>query len=234
MLGFKVHHFGVKGRNYILFPKLNRYQMRLLAERFTSAGFCLKHGPPVTAMSPELTIHVEPLGLCWSSQDLSDVLLPMVPEVLGCKKEAATLETIFGMYARVFPCREGSIVRFSTRLEMLGNWDNLRASASCGLAPDERLIASSLLRAVGGTCRVVTDFSVAGSAPFSAGGRLYFRSELPVSRVLDTLRTAGTMGRENSYLPRDGTLSLDRLAPTSKDFARSIEELGEWCSFVAD
>lgn len=233
MLSFRAHELEVYGRHYILFPKLNRAQMRLMEKRFVKEGFSVRHGRFMTAVSEALTIHVEPLGLCWSSQDPSDVLLPMVPDLLGCKKESASPGRIIGMYFHVFPSAGGTVVKLFPRLEALGCWDGLRKSAGCGLAPDEHLVVNSLLSETQGTCPVITDFSVASSTPFCSGGRLYFRSMLPVSLVSDTLRMAETKGRENSYVPRDGLLRLERLAPSSWEKADYIEELGEWCSFVA-
>ncbi len=233
LLPFKAHHLQVGGRHYIILPKLNKEQTGIMVGRLAREGFSVRQGSSITAASSKCVIHVEPLGLCWSSSDPSDYILPSIPEILGCKKEATTVGALLGMYFATFSVHGSSIVRVSPRLESLGNWDGLRSSGGCGLAPDEHMVAQLVLGGARGSCSVITDFADAGSIPFYSGGRLYFRSRLPVRRASETLRVVGSAKRENSYLPRDGILRLPGLVLDRRTLLAGVEGLGDWCAFVA-
>jgi len=190
-------------------------------------------GPSIAATRPGLVVHVEQFGLCWATSDPSDYLLPLVPEILSCRKETVSPARLLEMYCSIFSGGGHSTARVNLRVESMVNWDCLRASEGCGLAPDEHLVASLLIGESTCACAMVTDFTVEGSIPFYCGRRLYFKSKLLPSRASNTLRVVGMKGRENSYVPRDGLLHL--AGPVPDDFALGLfaESLGEWCSFVA-
>jgi len=190
-------------------------------------------GPSIVATRPGLVVHVEPFGLCWATSDPSDYLLPLVPEILGCRKERVSPARLLEMYCSAFSGGGHTAVRVNLRVESMVNWDGLRASGGCGLTPDEHLVARLLIGESTGACLMVTDFAAEGSVPFYCGRRLYFRSKLPPSRASDTLRVVGTTGRGNSYVPRDGLLHLAGLVPEDLALGSFAESLGEWCSFVA-
>ena len=206
--------------------------MEYLGRSLERAGFDLAHGTTLTAKRPGLVIHIEQLGLCWSSSDPSDYILPLIPGILGCKKELASVDELLSAYLTFFQPGRKTVVRVRPRLEMLSSWDCLRASGACGLAPDEYLVIRSLLGTSTGTCGVVTDFGVEGCSPFYAGRRLYYRSRLPASEVFRTLGVVGSHAQYNSYLPRDGVIEVERSSPDARGLADCLSEMGEWCSFI--
>ena len=223
----------INGRHYVLLPKLNRVQFAILKERLEERGFKAKGSAPIVARSPEITIHIEAPGLCWSSSDPSDYILPLMPEVLGCRREHTGSRELLGLYLQRGAGNRLSEVRFNPRLESLGNWNGLRSTGGCGLAPDECVVVRSMLSKSRGLHPAVTDFAIDGSIPFVLGRRLYYRGKLPAADMADTLRVVGgEKGRRNSYLPRDGLLSLMKSARLEKELVDSFESLGEWCPFT--
>ena len=233
MLAFKVHRLEIRGRHYILLPKLNKGQMEAIGKRLANIGFRVTHGDMMTAANSKTTLHIEPAGLCWSASDPSDCVLPLIPDILRCEKEAIGRAELQGMYLRIFSESGHYFVKFSPRLEFLWVWDSLRSAAGCGLAPDEHLVAKLMLDEPGGSFPVVTDFTTVNSLPFYSGNRLYFRSTLPSATACNTLRVIGPMKHENSYLPRDGVLPVPRTSLEPRKIAACFEELGEWSSFIA-
>ena len=233
MLSFRAHSLEVRDRHYVLLPKLNMEQTKALGHCLASAGFSVSYGPSITARRPGLAIHIEQLGLCWASSDPSDYVYPSVPEILACRKEAVSLGRLISMYFGVFTRGRQTFVRLVPRLESLGNWDYLRSSGACGLAPDEQLLTRFLLSKYKGESEVITDFAVGDSSPFYSGRRLYFKSRLPASRASDTLRVVGSKAPCNSYLPRDGVLQLATFSPQRMGLAACFAEMGEWCPFIA-
>lgn len=222
--------------HYVLLPKLNREQQGVLAEHFAREGFKVERAASMTAKSPQCTFRVDAWGLCRSASDPSDYLLPVIPQILSCRKEAATLESLLGLYFDAFSRGTRTEVRLNSRLESLGNWDRLRSCGGSGLAPDEHMVARFLLDeavATRGSCPMVTDFAAGQSEPFLAGPRLYFRTRMQVSRASETLRAVGMRYHGNSYLPRNGVLRLPKIAPGSRALRALVEELGDWCSFAA-
>lgn len=231
MLFFRVNHFELGDRHFLLLPKLNQNQMEVIGKELADEGFSVTFGSCLKAMSSECSIHVEQIGLCWSSSDPSDYLLPLIPRVLACEREAVSQSELLGMYFRLFLNDGRPAVRFDFRLESLGNWDRLRSTGGCGLAPDEHLLARFLLSESRGACPMITDFAVEGSVPFYSGRKLYYRSVLPATKASDTLRLVGSRKQNNSYISRDGTLLLGRHAHEHERLTDCLEALGEWCSF---
>ncbi|MDG6985543.1 MAG: hypothetical protein JRM73_02205 [Nitrososphaerota archaeon] len=211
-------------------PKLNKGQMSLLARRFDSEGFRVESGPVLSARKASHAIYVDPAGLCWGSPDPSDYLLPSIPEVLSCEKEKASLDELLSKYFVFSYWRAEHAVRVCSRLESLGTWDALRASGGCGLAPDERLMATALLQGSAGQCRLVTDFVADESSALLVGRRTYYDSRLPVREASETLREMDGVGSRNAYIPRNGVLSMTD-ACRKETLAKASEALGEWCSF---
>jgi hypothetical protein len=232
LLSYEVHRLEIKGRHYILLPKLNRRQLAVLKDHFAVSGFSVRGTTSLVARSPEIAIHVEASGLCWSSSDPSDYVLPPLPELLGMKRERLDFEELVGLYLRIDSGSRRLAVKVVSRIESLGNWYALRSSGMCGLAPDECLVIRSVLRRSRGKCTAITDFAADESTPFVLGHRLYYLSELPVAHLADTLRVVGERGGRNSYLPRDGVLSLSYSTLLEREFTDSFDELGEWCSFA--
>ena len=230
---FRVHQFHLRGRHYLLLPKLNQPQMHLFAERLSTRGFTLKHGRELIARSREGALHIDPAGLCWSAFDPADAILPAIPDVLAKEKQRIPLRDLRGLYFASTILRGETLARLSTRLESGATWDALRASGECSLAPDEREVASFLMKRSLGPCRMVADFSMEGSLPMIRGRRLYFDCYADCDLACSFLRAAGERASQNSYLPRDGVLSLGHSAlRRSGSFEDLFRNLGEWCFYT--
>ena len=231
MLSFKVHQFHVLGRYYTLLPKLTLPQVRNFADRLKRNGFHVEPSPMLTARSREGVVHVDASGLCWSSFNPSDSILPAIPEVLAFPKQTIPLKELRGKYFSPTKSGANTVVHFSVRMESASLWRALRASGECGLAPDEHTVASFILRHSEGTCKLVTDFPAAGSVPLMCGRKRYFISSLEKSQAELTLREAGEKNVRNSYVRRDSTIRLEASSSSRDDLLRLFEELGEWCFF---
>ncbi|HYB06788.1 MAG TPA: hypothetical protein VEB87_01385 [Nitrososphaerales archaeon] len=231
MLSFKVYQFHVLGRYYTLLPKLTPPQVRSFAGRLKRNGFHVEPSPTLTARSREGVVHVGESGLCWSSFDPSDSILPAIPEVLAFPKQTIPLRELRRKYFSQTKSGANTVVHFSIRMESASLWRALRASGECGLAPDEHAVASFILRHSEGTCELVTDFPAAGSVPLMCGRKRYFISSLGKIEAALTLRDAGEKNVRNSYVRRDSTIGLEAISLSRDDLLRLFEELGEWCFF---
>jgi len=229
LLRFEVHQLQLAGKHYLLLPKLNSLQIGILTRRFSEIG-SVRKGTALAVVSSDGTIMVSDEGLCWSSFDPSDAVLPAVPAILACPKEEASLETVKRKYFVEFRGKEGVVSRILPRLESSTRWRRLRASGGCALAPDEHAVLSFLLKRAVKDCEMVTDFHVEGSTPVVFGRRRYFDSWLDSVKAVSTLRVIDEGGLRNSYLPGDG-----KIGPTSAisrlDWLGLFAELGEWCPF---
>jgi hypothetical protein len=231
LLSFKVYHLQIARRHFILLPKLNSKQMGIIGERLTKRGFSITSRSPLSAKSKEGLIHIEPSGFCWSNFDPIDAVLPSIPDVLDCNKERVPLERLRAMYFMVKT--EGMpLVRLSLRLESMSNWDRLRASDGCGLAPDEHRVATFLIREAGGNCHAVTDFPLAYSVPRVQGRKRYFESTLSAAEALDTLRVVGERKARNSYVPRNGIVGPSVPPIPDSKLGDICGQLGDWCGFA--
>jgi len=232
LLRFKVSPLLLRGKHYLILPKLNSMQVELLTKRFAEMG-SVKRGLFLAVSTRRGTIRVSEAGLCWSSFDPSDTVLPVVPDLLSCPKEEVPIETVRGKYLRMQGFRSRMAIRILPRLEFSSLWRELRASGGCALAPDEHAVVSSLLRATGGTCRMVTDFFVDGSTPLVCGRKRYFESKLDSGEAALTLGLVGKPSRRNSYIPMDGELGSIPLSLFSRtDWVDLFHDLGEWCPFT--
>jgi hypothetical protein len=232
LLQFSVHQLEEARRHYLLLPKLNGKQMRILSDRLEGTGFVVQQSSPITAKSRQGSIHIRSSGVCWASFDPADTILPAIPEVLSCPKESLPRSELESTYFQSGRLRGGTVIRLVNRIESSSIWDRLRSSGDCGLTPDERLVASFLIRASGQRCEVVTDFPVEGSTSLRRGTRTYFSSELEPPGAESTLREIGTRAPRNSYLPRDGVLRFGRMFSLPHGMVGDLfRELGEWCYF---
>jgi len=231
---FKIYQLQLRDRHYLLLPKLNSRQMQTFARRLERKGYSVEKGGSMTAKSSKGTIHISPSGLCWSSSDPSDAVLPAVPDILACPKEPAPLGRIESMYYKLSRVSGGTLVRLSTRMES-SLWDELRASGQCGLSPDEHTVASFMMRRAKGDCGLLTDFPTDESIPRISGRRRFYESNLSVSEALATLEVVGAHATRNSYLKRDGILRLGSVPLPSRDEKlRLIDDLEDWCYFTPE
>ena len=232
LLQFKVHQLRLGGKHYFLLPKLNSSQVGVLARRFSEIG-SVKRGAVLVGNSRQGTIRVSESGLCWSSFDPSDAVLPAVPDLLSCPREEAPLEAVRGKYLAMRKSRSGMTIRILPRLEASSLWRELRASGGCALAPDEHAVVSSLIRRAQGTRVMVTDFFVDSSTPLIYGRKRYFSSKLGPDEAASTLNVVGGRGQRNSYIPNDGELGPILLSSFSRrDWVDLLAGLGEWCPFT--
>jgi len=230
---FKVHQFNLSGRHYLLLPKLTSRQMGILAGRLEKTGASVSLSSSLLAKSKEGSIHVDPIGICWSMSDPADVILPLIPDILASPNERISLGELSSMYFRAGRSQGKTVVRLSTRLEASALWDTLRAAGECGLAPDEHAVVSTILRLAKGRCVMVTNFPFDGAATRICGGKQYFEGPIDSTEAASTLRPVGGSSRRNSYVPRDATLTLDRLfSPPEAELASLLGSLREWCFFT--
>ena len=213
------------GKHYLLLPKLNARQVRVLSARLESGGFAVRHQTGFSARSKRGSIHIDSSGVCWSSFDPEDVVLPAIPDLLSCPKEPVALPKLAGLYFRTW----GTFTRILTRMESGPAWTSLRSSGLCALTPDERLVALSLLRF--GGCRLVTDFIIDDPTPLYCGRRRYFQVASYSADAASTLRGADEKLPRNSYLPKEGIIRL-RNGPLLSRLEEVLRDLGEWCFFV--
>jgi hypothetical protein len=233
LLPFKVHQFNLSGRHYLLLPKLTSRQMSILAVRLGKTGAAVSLSSSLVAKSKEGSIHVDPIGICWSTSDPADAILPLIPELLASHNERIALGELGSMYFRAGRRQGKTVVRLSTRLEASALWDALRAAGDCGLSPDEHAVVSTILRLTKGRCVMVTNFPFDGAASRICGGKQYYEGPIDSAEAASTLRQVGGSSRRNSYVPRDATLTFDRLfSPSEAELSSLLGSLGEWCYFT--
>ena len=232
MLRFKVHQLQLGGKYYILLPKLSAGQVGLLRERFSDLGYEVESKGLLSGRSRKGVIQVDPSGLCWSASDPADAVLPAMPALLACPKEtipAGALKRLY--YAKVSQGSRQPVIRFLPRMESGPLWRRLRSLGGCGLAPDEHLLLSALLKRSLAPCTLLTDYPTEGSSAKRFGTRTYFVSTLDPSEASATLRAVGERGIRNAYLPRDGLVSLNEPLLPEMELSVLFRELGEWCYF---
>ena len=208
--------------------------MQVFARRLVSKRYSVRLSQLLSAKSKEGTVHIDPSGLCWSSFDPADAVLPAVPDALACPKDRLPIRELEAKYFKAVKSGGTTIVRLNSRMESSSLWDALRASGECGLAPDEHDVVTFLMEQAGGTCRMVTDFPVEESTLRTCGRKHYFDSRLRSAEAASTLRTIGGRGSRNSYIQRDGTLRLSRAPSRShKGLVELFDGLDEWCFFTS-
>jgi len=233
LLPFKVHQFNLAGRNYLLLPKLTSRQIGTLTRRLEQTGASVSASSSLVAKTKEGIIHIDPAGLCWSTSDPADLILPVIPEILEIPKERVPLRDLSDKYFRAGMSGGKLVVRIVTRVEASALWDALREAGECGLSPDEHSVASTILRHAGGKCTMLTDFPFSGAASRIHGGRPYYEGPIDSSEAASTLRKVGSNSPRNSYLPRDAALAFDhRFSPPGTELAQLLHDLGEWCFFT--
>jgi hypothetical protein len=232
MLPFKVHRFQIGSMRCLLLPKMTRVQMHVISDRLTSLGYSVHLTRALAAKYADSTVRVDPSGVCWSTGNFDDSIIPAIPSILASEKEKVPTEELESMYVAVGRSEHGVRARLTTRLESYSNWRRLRESDTCALSPDEHLVACFMLRRANGSCGVLTDFPVRRSEVRIFGGRRYFDSHLDCRQVASTLRVAGAKSKKNSYLRREGLLELGRLKlPSAREWRELFDKLGEWCYF---
>ncbi|MDG6954922.1 MAG: hypothetical protein JRN33_08105 [Nitrososphaerota archaeon] len=232
MIPFKVHQLLIGGRYVLPLPKLSSPQQRFLAAEIEKKGFAVRQeAGSVTATSRGYTVHLEQAGYCWSSKDPSDLILPLVPDLLAFPKERVHAREFSQMYFSSFFADGVPSVKARPRLETASNWRRLRASGDCGLTPDERLATAKLMASADHVGPLVTDFPTDESPPMIIGRRLYFQSLVSGAEAGAALRAVGETKPRNCYVPRDGIFRNFEPSLAMKCASEVALEAGEWCFF---
>ena len=236
MLRFRLRQLHVPslGRYFLPLPKLADAQMDLLTAHLEGRGFGVRSGGGLgkrVAVRGAQRIAIDgALGLATSAADLLDALAPMVPSLLESRNHLTKGEAdAAGRYFSLKRSGGSDELQLFPRMESLRTWSCLRRDGLCGLTPDEAAVLKHLLGRTRGSSGVecVTARPRQGSRALQEGRRLYYRSVLPVSEFLDSLRTIDSDGADSStYLPRGSIISLKG---ARVDGRIPLTELGEWC-----
>ena len=235
MLSFRVHRFHIGELHYLLLPKMTRAQMGMISDRLKGAGYTVELSGSLLAKSGQGAIRVDPSGVCRSSADVADLIVPAIPGILAADKERAPIAELESLYFTTGRFGAKARLRVSTRVESFLLWDLMRAADGCGLSPDEHEVVSFLLGHAKGATRMVTDFPEEGSRVRVLGRRRYFDSEIDPTTAASTLRIVGAKARKNSYLRRDGSVEFATFKrPSAADRLGLFSGLGEWCYFLPE
>jgi hypothetical protein len=235
LLPFRIHQFCIGRLHLLLLPKMNNAQMMAISKRLTQSGYSVEHSDSLLARSGHGKIRIDASGVCRSTADIADLIIPAIPDILSFEKESIPMDELRSLYLAIGRSGKKTRIRISTRMESCLLWEFMRASDSCGLSPDEHAVASFLLEHTSSACGVLTDFPEEGSVIRMLGRRRYFNSKVNPATAAMTLRVAGAKSVRNSYLPRDGMLGLASFdKPSALDWVGLFKELGEWCYFTPE
>ncbi len=238
MLRFRLHqvHVASLRRYFLPLQKLTDAQLTALTAHLEGRGFDVRVGGGPTkriALKGAQRISVDGgLGLAGSGDDLLDAIAPAVPGILAARGAGgrATGQDMAERYFSLKRSGTSAELQFFPRLESLRTWTCLRTEGLCGLTPDEAAALKHLFGKASSESRVecVTAMPRDGSRRIQAGRNLYYKSSVPVSEFLSSLRTIDSMQADSaSYLPR---VSVFVLHGARVDIRLDAEELGEWCS----
>ena len=227
-----MHRLLVGNRHVLPLPKLSPSQLAFLAAEIGRKGFAVRERMgSLTATSRDFKVHIEQAGYCWCSKDPSDLVVPLVPDLLTFPREKVSARSLTEMYFKEFFAEGVSSVKLRPRLEAASNWRWFRASGGCGLTPDERLTAAILVGSADAAGPVVADFPTEGALTLVLGRRTYFQSVMPGPEAGSTLREVGERGPRNCYIPKDGVFTGFMPSTVTKCATEIAEEAGEWCFF---
>lgn len=229
MFRFKFQQFELRGRCYVPLPRMTRAQVEVVGYRLQALGFRTSGTDRLRAVRGGVTVILERRGLCWSNSDLTDILAPAVPPILGMRKEPVSLRSLCRSYFQVRRRAGRVFLRLFPRLESSFRWELLRAAGSCALTPDEHSVYSRLLSYSKLDCELLTDYPTDGSRVTLVDGRQYYSSRIDGAEAAATLRGLGLRHPGNSYLPKSSILRLSSLGISRGATVTVLNELGEWC-----
>jgi len=174
-------------------------------------------------------IVADPSGLCSSNEDLSDAIVPVLPEILASEPTKVSFRALRTSYFASERRGDELLLRLTPRLESESYWDELRSLGSCALTPDERAVYSAVLSSRTSLTPLVTDFPVEGAIVRRIDRRQYYESMIKPSEAASALRGIGSTKERNAYLPRDSFLSLSTTFLPKKELFGLFDRLGEWC-----
>jgi len=222
-------------RHFALLPKMNDQQVRMVADRISSLGFRILSDETIEGRKGGETFHADPAGVCWANEDPTDIIAPIVPQILSSKKQRLSLVQLRGKYFAQRTSGRRSIVRFFLRMESSRWWKGLRAMDQCALAPDEQAVASFLLSQCKGRCGFLTDFPSSSFEVKRIGRKQFYISQIEASEAALCLRSSSAKGARNAYLPKDGVLKVRSFnQPGEKEWTELFSGLGDWCGFSVE
>lgn len=238
MLRFRLRqlHLETTGRYLLPLPKLGAARLAGLSSHLEEKGFEVRAGGRrLVALKAGRRISVDGrLGLATSQEDMLDAIAPAVPAMLASARESRQEEDVSSLYFSLKRSRGSTELQFFPRMESSRTWTCLRKEGLCGLTPDEEV---ALRRGLGSAppswlVDCVTDNPREGSTPLQVGRRLYYRSSLPVTEFLSSLKTIDSDGKAPvSYVPRNSVFRM----PEVRSRPRVLSpELGEWCLVTAE
>lgn len=208
---------------------MNQRQAAVAARFLAGRGFKVRPGAHMVASRPDITLHLNSEGLCWSPNDPSDHILPLIPQLLDVPKEGIRPRPLTSMY---FTRRhDTTIARVTTRLEHSSTWKALRSQGISALTPDEHAMVGELL-SHSEAATLLTDFPLLQSRLKRIGHRRYFESELPGREASATLRQLEGSGPRSSYLPRTCLVRLEQSSPLGyEEISDALDRAGDWCGY---
>ncbi len=219
-----------QGRFFIPLPKLSRAQISLVSEGLVKRGFHVRTGSGNgrrLALKGGQRIAIDGrLGLASSSQDMLDVLAPMIPSILAsCKGDDSD---VAARYFALKTSDSGFELQLFPRMESLGIWTGLRKEGLCGLTADEFFVLKHVVGRSSNSSRIqcISDRPSRDSRLLQFGRHVYYETTMPPRSFLSSLRTIDPDSNGSAYLPRD---SIIRLRGTAEDVHVSASQLGEWC-----
>ena len=215
------------GRFFLPLPKLTTVQTEFLAEHLEERGFEIRRlgRKKRTATKGTRRIAIDgSAGVAKSNVDLWDPLGPAIPRLLKLPRERPSSSTR-SLYFELKRSEWSAEIQFFPRLESLGNWTGLREAGLCGLTPDAALVIRRLLEDAGDAeVDCVSAIPRHGSIPSQIGRSHFYRSKLPATEFLSSLRDMVFNPTGDAYLPRASVVKLDQVRPRF-----DADELGQWC-----
>jgi hypothetical protein len=221
---------GGKRKHCILLPKMNGKQLDVLRRKLISLGFRIERKNIFSAKKGTVRIWLDPSGLCWSSVDPTDYVIPSIPELLGCEKEKIRREEFNQLYFNIIKNKDNYLVRFKTRLEHGYTWKLLRKIGISGFSPDECTVIKWLLGFARGNITALCSYPIEDSSILRIGRRNYYVVELDVERFVSEISDFTTHKRRQCFLFQECTVTLRSLNVSSMN--KSNPELGEWCYYT--
>jgi hypothetical protein len=229
VLEYRYANLKLGKKHFILLPKLNDRQIKILETKLITRGFKVENEDLIIARKKGVRVYFSRIGFCWSSTDPTDYVAPLIPEILECKKENVKKNFYHDLYFKIFRMKSGYSIRFKTRLERGYTWKLLRRSNISGFSPDECSVIKSVLYFASGTVRVLTSFPNDISETIRIGTKYYFISDMDVREFTRYLEDFSSSSRKKAFLLQNCVLYLEYI--DLKSVFNSSFEVGQWCYF---
>lgn len=229
---YSLNQLSILGKYYLLLPKLNKMQLRLIQNRLENKDFKGRQTHELRYSLAKKFIVVRESGVLYSNFEALDLVGPLIPSILSCEREALSIQQACDKYFAVLLDKGRKVIRFKPRIEAFTLWTELRKHDQSGLTPDEAYILANMLSKARGKILVLTDFPTEDCHIKRIGKRQYYLCNIEVSEFISNLRTITEKKKRNCYLPRNSIIELDQLEePSESELVDLISRLGEWFSF---